>query len=250
MMRLVRADLHVHTVLSPCAEVEMIPPWIARRALELGIGLLGITDHNASGNAAAVAEAAAAAGIRVLPGMELQTQEEVHLLCLFDDLEACLRWERKVWSRLPEAPNNEEVLGAQLLVDAEGDWLATEGRLLAASANMTLNEAIAGVHALGGLAIPAHVDRPAFSLLANLGFVPRDLPADALEVTRRFSPSRDLPQRHDLQGWPLIVGSDAHQLDEMRALTLLVIAEPTLSEVRLALARLGGREITVEWAAP
>src|SRR5512143_1389353 len=105
-----RADLHVHTVLSPCADVEMIPPLIVEEALQRGIRLLAITDHNATANIAAVQKAAAAASaaagteLTILPGMELQTREEVHVLCLFDKLEQAFALQQWVDARLPEFP--------------------------------------------------------------------------------------------------------------------------------------------------
>jgi len=245
--RPVLADLHVHTVLSPCAEVEMIPPLIVRRAARLGLGLIAVTDHNAALNAAALIAAAEETGLRVLPGLELQTREEVHLLCLFGALESCLAWQKEVFGRLPALANREEHFGPQYVVDATGDWLRTEERLLAVSAEIALDEAIDRVHALGGLAIPAHVDRPAFSLLANLGLIPAGLAADALEVTGRFRPETGLKQWPGLQGWPLVVGGDAHRLSEMQSRTLLKIAEPTLEELRLALRGEEGRKVSVDW---
>src|SRR5512133_1166802 len=103
---ILRAELHVHTVLSPCAGVEMIPPVIVERALERGIHCIAITDHNASANAAAVRQAARGSGLHVLPGMELQTREEVHLLCLFDEIDQIEAWQAIVDESIPLLPNN------------------------------------------------------------------------------------------------------------------------------------------------
>jgi len=110
--RSVWADLHIHTVLSPCAEVEMIPPLIVRRARELGLGLIAITDHNSAENVDSVQRAARGSGLKVLPGMEVQTSEEVHVLCLFDTLEQVLDWQECVFGSLPPLKNREEVLAA------------------------------------------------------------------------------------------------------------------------------------------
>ncbi len=247
MLRPILADLHIHTVLSACAEVEMIPPLIVRRACRLGLGLIAVTDHNACANAEAVIRAAEGTGLAVLPGMELQTREEVHLLCLFDTVEQSLAWQAEVWSLLPPLENREEFFGPQYVVDAEGQWVRTEGRLLAASADIALEQAIARVHALGGLAIPAHVDRPSFSLLANLGMVPANLGADALEVTARFQPEAGFAQWPELRGWPLVVDGDAHTLNDMQNRTLFKVAAPTVRELSLALRGAEGRKITVDW---
>src|SRR5512139_2660318 len=106
--RYLLSDLHVHTVLSPCAEVEMIPPLIVRQAIQLGLEIIAITDHNSAGNAAAVIEAAAGSGLTVLPGMEVQSREEVHLICLFDRVEQALGWQEQVLSALPDLENDED----------------------------------------------------------------------------------------------------------------------------------------------
>lgn len=223
----------------------MIPPLIVERALRLGLGLIAVTDHNACANAAAVIKAAEGTGLHVLPGLELQTREEVHLLCLFDTVEQGKAWEREVQQRLPELANREEFFGPQWVVDETGEWIRTEERLLAASAAMTLEEAVAGVHALGGLAIAAHVDRPSFSLLTNLGFIPGGLAADALEVTGRFRLAEGFKQWPGLRLWPLVVGGDAHRLSEMTNRTLLKIEEPTVKEIRMALRKEKGRKTSV-----
>jgi 3',5'-nucleoside bisphosphate phosphatase len=178
-------DLHIHTVLSPCAEVEMIPPLIVRRALELGLALIGIADHNCAANAAAVIEAARDTSLTVLPGMEVQTREEVHMLCVFDTLEQVEDWQRTVDAALPGLPNREDFFGAQYVVDATGAHRYTEERLLATSTSLSVEQVAAGVEALGGLCIPAHIDRPSFSILSNLGFIPPGLPVAGLEISPR-----------------------------------------------------------------
>jgi 3',5'-nucleoside bisphosphate phosphatase len=210
------ADLHLHTVLSPCAEVEMIPPLIVRRALEVGLGLIAVTDHNAAANAAAVIRAAARTGLVVLPGMEVQTAEEVHMLCLFDTVEQALTWQGIVFDHLPDRQNPEDVLGGQYVVDATGDYVRTETRLLLTSTDLSLEEAVRRVNGLGGAAIPAHIDRPMYGLLANLGFVPPRLDVPALEIMARSDPAKVRAAHPDLAAWSLIRGSDAHRLIEMR----------------------------------
>jgi PHP family Zn ribbon phosphoesterase len=235
-LREVVADLHVHTVLSPCAEVEMIPPLIVRRALEIGLGLIAITDHNAAENCAAVMQAAEGTGLVVLPGMEVQTSEEVHVLCLFDTIEQVLTWQGIVFDHLPDRPNPEAVLGAQFVVDATGDHLRTESRLLLASTDLALNEVVRRVQALGGLAIPAHVDRPSFSLLANLGFVPPDLDVPALELSRLIAPADAIARWPELVGWPLIRGGDAHRLSELTPGVQFKLCDTTVAELAQALS--------------
>jgi PHP family Zn ribbon phosphoesterase len=247
MLKPYLADLHVHTVLSACAEVEMIPPLILKQAERLGLSLIAITDHNACHNVEAVIEAADGTGVHVLPGMELQSKEEVHLLCLFDTVSQCQEWQREVFQRLPPLTNREKVFGAQYVVDSTGDFLWTEERLLAASVDMTLDRVISEVRDLGGMVIPAHVDRPSFSLLANLGFVPEGLAVDGLEVTPGFVPGSGFQQWPQLKAWCLIVNGDAHRLQQMQHRTLLKMSAPLVQEISLALQGLEGRKAAVEW---
>ena len=248
MLKPFLADLHIHTVLSGCAEVEMIPPLILRQAERLGLSLIAITDHNACHNVEAVVKAADGTGIHVLPGMELQSKEEVHLLCLFDSVLQCQQWQQEVFQRLPSISNREEVFGGQYVVDATGDWMWSEERLLASSVDMALYEVISKVHGLGGMVIPAHVDRPSYSLLSNLGFVPERLPVHGLEVTPKFVPSHGFEQWPQLKGWCLIVNGDAHRLEEIQHRTLLKISAPLVQEISLALQGLEGRKVMVEWS--
>jgi PHP family Zn ribbon phosphoesterase len=241
-MNTFRADLHVHTVLSPCAGVEMIPPLIVQAALEKGINLIAITDHNATANVRAVMEAAKGTRLSVLAGMELQTREEVHLLCLFDSAEQAETWQKVVDARLPDRPNNPEFFGEQFVVDATGDFIRREERLLSISADLELEAAAAQVKALGGLAIPAHVDRQAFGLIANLGLIPPGF--EALEITRRLSPQAARQKYPQIGALPLIQGGDVHFLEDFLGAVEFEIEAPSLGEIRLALQNQRGRKLT------
>jgi hypothetical protein len=244
-LRPYRADLHVHTVLSPCAEVEMIPPLIVRAAAECGLALLAITDHNASANVAAVQQAAAGSGVTVLPGMELQTREDVHVLCLFDTLEQCEAWQARVAGCLPNRPNDPEFLGEQFVVDATGDFVRREEQLLLTAADIGFDEAVLAVRALGGLAIPAHVDRSAFGLLAHLGFVPPGLPVEAMEISRFVTPGEARRRFPQMAGYALVQNGDAHRLDEIWADMSLTLGAPTVAEIRSALFGEEGRHVSL-----
>jgi hypothetical protein len=245
MWRYLLADLHLHTVLSACAEVEMIPPLIVRRARELGLEIIAVTDHNAAHNVEAVMTAATGTGITVLPGMEVQSREEVHLVCLFDRPEQVQRWQERLWAGLPDRENDEAFFGAQYAVDAEGEYRYTEGRLLSVSAGLAVEDVVAGVRALGGIVIPAHVDRPSFSLIANLGFVPPGLEIAGLELSRRARPHEVEARLPQTRGYGKLVSGDAHRLEEMTARTMLKVAAPTVSEIALALAARDGRRVEI-----
>lgn len=242
------AELHCHTVLSPCAEVEMIPPLLVAMAIERGINLLAITDHNASANIEAVQRAASGTGLIVLPGMELQTREEVHLLCLFDTLAQIAAWQAIVDQHLPPLENDIEHFGEQFVVDETGEFIRRETRLLLTSAALSLEDAIGRVNSIGGLAIPAHVNRPAFGLIANLGFVPVDVPIAALEISRHLHVADAVKKFPQIKGYPLVQGGDAHRLDELLGANVFELDAPTIAEIKQAVRGTQGRSFQVRAA--
>jgi hypothetical protein len=236
-------DLHVHTVLSPCAEVEMIPPLIIRRVRELGLELIAVTDHNSAENAEAVQRAAVGSGVTVLPGMEVQTREDIHLLCIFDTLDQVLDWQEVVYAHLPPLPNRAEFFGAQYVVDETGDYVRTNERLLLTATSLSVEDVVSGVRQRKGLPIAAHVDRMAYSLIATLGFVPDGLALAALEISAAISVREVLGRFPQVAGWPLDCSSDAHRLGDLRANMIATLQEPSVRELALALAGRDGRKV-------
>lgn len=242
MLKRVVADLHVHTVLSPCASYMMVPPLIVERALLAGLDLLGVTDHNSGENAAAVAQAAENSGVKVLPGMEVESREGVHILTLFDGVEALGKWQEIVYSALPNRENNERVFGAQLVVGAEGQLLGVNRRLLLTSVDLSLEEVTRLARDLGGFCVPAHVDRPAYGLLAVLGLLPLEIDTPALEISSRLTTEEAVRLHPSLAGRTLVRFSDAHTLNEIgRVSTAFTVAEFSVAEVALACRGKQGR---------
>ena len=210
----------------------MIPPLIIQAAQDKGINLLAITDHNSTANIAAVQEAAVGSGIAVLPGMELQTKEEVHLLCLFDTLEQAAALQQTIDPLLPQVQNDPEHFGEQFIVDATGDFLRSETRLLLTSANISLDHAVARVKELGGIAIPAHIDRKAYGLLTMLGFFPPEVPFDAVEISR-FTTAEILSEKYSsIKKYPVIQSGDVHRLDEFLGKCIFQMELPDISNIR------------------
>lgn len=245
-MNIFRADLHVHTVLSPCAEVEMIPPLIIERALELEIDLIAITDHNASANVCAVQKAAEGTGLTVLPGMEVQTREDVHLLCLFASLSDLEAWQREIDLSLPDELNPAEHLGEQFIVDENGEFIRTEPRMLLTSTKLSIEDVSEKVNALGGIVIPAHVNRTAFGLFPTLGFLADWWKFPALEISRHIQPEALYEKFPSSQNHPLIQSGDVHRLDEFLGTTRFQMETRTLSEVRMALRGENERKVWIE----
>lgn len=240
-MKIYQAELHVHTVLSPCAGVEMIPPLIVQQALQAGLNLIAITDHNASENVPAVIAAAKGEDLAVLPGMELQTEEEVHSLCLFDTLDQLNALQKVVNDALPDTPNNVEFFGEQFIVDETGDYIRRKDELLINNTRLSLEEAFRVVTDLGGLFIPAHVNRQAFGLIYHLGFVPPDLDLQAIEISRHITPDKALTTYPQLAHYPLIQSGDVHYLADFLGVNQFLMAEPSIAEIKKAFRGQDGR---------
>ena len=244
-MKTYLAELHVHTVLSPCAGVEMIPPLIVQKALECGINIIAITDHNASENVPAVIKAAEDHDLTVLPGMELQTEEEVHVLCLFDSMDQLNRLQVIVDKKLPEIKNNIEYFGEQFIVDHTGAFIHRKERLLINSTSLSFDEAFQEVSKLGGLFIPAHVNRQAFGLIDHLGFVPPELNIEALEISRHITLQEAIEKYPQISNYPIIQSGDVHYLDDFLGVNQFIIEEPTISEIKMAFQSIQRRTFQV-----
>jgi hypothetical protein len=223
----------------------MLPPLIVQEALDRGIHWIAITDHNASGNVAAVQKAAAGSRLTVMPGMEVQTREEVHVLCLFDTLEQLTIFQTVVDSFLPDLKNKADFFGEQFVVDEQGEFVCREERLLLTSVNLSFEKVFQEVQQHQGLMIPAHVDRKAFGLLANLGLVPADVPVEGLEISRHLPASQAAQQFPQIKGYPLMQGGDAHRLNEMLGVNEFHVAAPTVAEISLALAAKDSRSLVI-----
>lgn len=245
-MRSLLVDLHLHTVLSACAEIEMIPPLVVQRACALHLDVIAVTDHNTADNVGAVIEAAqaiAGPALTVLPGIEVTSREEAHMLTLFDTLDQVLQWQDVVHAALPPRLNNAELFGEQYVVDATGNYIRTEERLLASATSLSVEQIVAQVNARGGICLAAHVDRPSYSIIASLGFIPPELDLAGVEIASLTTLKKTVQLSAVLAHWGVIANSDAHRLSEMRAQSRIRVAEPTVSEIRLALEGKQGRAV-------
>jgi PHP family Zn ribbon phosphoesterase len=250
------ADLHIHTALSPCAEREMTPPAIVREALRKGLEMIAVCDHNSAGNVAAVhaaAEAVSGAGdlgarLAVVAGMEITTSEEVHVLGFFPDASAAARAAEEVRSGLPLwkaltsfGPRDAMRRPEQELMDAEGRVTGIEERMLGAASRFTLSQTVDLIRANGGLAVAAHVDRRAFSVIGQLGFLPPDARFDALEISAA-GVARGRAAEFAKSGLTLLSGSDSHFLEDIgSSMTALELEEPCFEEMQRAFYGVGGR---------
>ena len=246
MLRRYRADLHIHTCLSPCGNLDMSPKDIVAAAMETDLDIIAICDHNSAENVAAACRASKRAGgaVRVLPGMEVCTEEEVHVLALFDRVEAVLKLQDLVYRHMAPGHNRPDIFGEQVVVNEDDEVEGFNPRLLINAARLDLRAMTEAVHDLKGLAVAAHVDREAYGLLGQLGFVPEDLPLDALEVSRICDTDYLSGAFPGLLLWPILRNSDAHVIEDVgSAWTEFILEEPTVFEIGLALKGARGRRI-------
>ncbi len=174
-------DLHIHTGLSPCGDKDMTPNNIVNMAVIKGLDAIAITDHNSCENAASCMEVGRRNGLIVIPGMELQTREDIHVVCLFSSLENAMLFQELIYSRLPSIKNRSDIFGEQLLYDPEDNICGHHDELLLSSAGISYDDAYKAVEELNGVFIPAHVDRASFSVITSLGFMPEYIPTRTIE---------------------------------------------------------------------
>lgn len=205
-------DFHIHTALSPCADEDMTPNNIINMAILKGLDVIAITDHNSMENCQPCMKVAENSNIVVIPGMELQTKEEVHLLCLFRNLDSAIQFQEIVYSYLSLKHNKPEIFGRQLIFNAEDEIIKENPRMLISSVNMSFKQAYLEIARLKGALVPAHIDRSSYSIISNLGFIPKDLPIRTLEVSKNCDKSLFLSKHPSIKSYKLIKNSDAHYL--------------------------------------
>ncbi len=209
-------DLHIHSCLSPCGDGLMTPNNIVGMAFIKQLDAIAVCDHNSARNLPAMKAVADMMNVLLLPGMELTTREEAHMLCYFRSVEACVAFGEEIYAHLPPIPNNEKFFGRQQVMDAQDEEVAAEERLLISALDLSFEACAARIHAAGGLCVPAHINRGSSGVLNALGFLPGGARYDALEVSRQVA-----PPALDLSGWRLLESSDAHYLEN--------ILEPTFA---------------------
>jgi len=241
MFRSFKADLHIHTCLSPCTELDMSPKQILTAAKKKEIDILGICDHNSSENSLAVMNAAKKMNISVFPGLEVTSQEEVHVLALFDDIENALKLQEYVYKNLP-GENDEEAFGMQVVVNENEEVLGLNNRLLIGATTIPLEGIIQIIHSFTGIAIASHIDRESFSLISQLGFIPDNLELDALEISPAI-PFEDAKKRFK-NNYPITCSSDAHYPHDIgKGFTSFLLEEGTVAEIKKALKNEEGRKL-------
>ncbi len=235
--------MHIHSCLSPCADWQMSPKRIVERSCDVGLDIIAICDHNSIENAAAAIVAAETKDLAVLPGLEICSREEVHIVTIFKDLEQAETMQAYVYAHLTEE-NQPKVFGDQWVVNEKDEFLGDNPRLLIGATQLGVEQIVEKTQAIGGLSIASHVDRPAFGIISQLGFIPPDLALDGIEVSRRTTPTQAKETIPGIKDFPCVTSSDAHFLDDIgSAYTRFEMASPALAEIALALKGEEGRQL-------
>jgi PHP family Zn ribbon phosphoesterase len=236
MLNTYRADLHIHTLLSPCGDLAMSPANIIAAACKKGLDIIGISDHNSTRQAPLIQQLGAEKGIFVLCGAEVTSREEAHCLCFLPDEPTRLIFQDYLDAHLPPVMNKPDDFGYQVCVDIAEQIVFEEERLLISALNQSIEDIEAKVHALGGIFIPAHINRPRYSIISQLGFVPSDLNVDALELSRHHTISGFKEKNAYLANYPFIQSSDAHYIEDVGSVfTNLQMAHRSFDEIKKAL---------------
>lgn len=208
-------DLHIHSALSPCSDNDMTPNNIVNMALLKGLDFIAVTDHNSAENLGAVLSCAEGTGLTVVPGMEVETSEEVHLVCLFPDVASALQVQGEIYGSLPPVANREDIFGSQLVMNEKDEVAGKVGRFLLTASGYGADEIFTMVENIGGVVVPAHVDRQSYSMLSNLGSIPEGLGIRWLEVSKACDEAAFRAEHPELSGYAFVKSSDAHHLGDI-----------------------------------
>jgi len=204
-------DMHIHSALSPCADNDMTPNNIVNMAVLKGLDIISVTDHNSCGNLRAVMEAAKDTELLVIPGMEVETEEEVHVLCYFPSIEGAEKMWDYIRGNMRGIKNKSEYFGNQFYMDAQDNIIGEEEELLVSAATLSIYEVAAYAKESGGIAVPAHIDRQSNSVISNLGFMPDDIEFTAVEITGK----NRTEMMADYRKYNILTSSDAHNLADI-----------------------------------
>jgi len=241
-----RADLHIHTCLSPCADLAMTPRGIVEKAVSLGIDIIAVCDHNSAENVEVTRRLALGKGITVVAGMEICTSEEVHILGYFGSVDDALKMQEVIYGHLQPGENDEDVFGMQVVVNENDEVLGLNSRLLIGATDLSTEAVVQAIHDCNGLSVPSHIDREGFGILGQLGFIPPGLALDGLEISARTKRDEALLRFAKYGHLPWIFSSDAHRIEDIgRTTTSFLLRQATFEEMRLAFRSAEGRGIII-----
>ena len=209
-------DFHLHSCLSPCGDNDMTPYNLVNMAKILGMDTIALTDHNTAQNCRAAIKVGEEIGLTVIPGMELCTSEEVHVVCLFDDVVNAEAFTDYVLSTVPPVKNRADIFGEQLIMDEGDGIIGTQDLLLTTASGISIEKAVQIVGEYGGICYPAHIDRSSYSVISNLGMITLEMGFKAVEMTAQADQNEFKDRYPIIKDMPVIVSSDAHYLENMK----------------------------------
>ncbi|MDD4149828.1 MAG: PHP domain-containing protein [Bacteroidales bacterium] len=231
-----KADLHIHTVLSPCGDLSMSPSEIIRKAVEKNITIIGITDHNSTLNAAVTHNIGKKNGVYVMMGVEVNTREEVHSICFMPDVKSLSEFQIFLDSKQTFFPNSPDKFGDQFIVDEDENIIGEVEHLLINSLDLSINELADVVAQMNGIFIPAHVDRARNSLSSQLGIVPDNLNFQVMELSSFAQKTNFLEKFPWFKDYTYITNSDAHFINDIgKSFNCLQIEQLGFEEIKNAL---------------
>ncbi len=243
-MRWYKADLHIHSVLSPCGGLEMSPRAVMQAAVNKGLDIVTITDHNTMANSFVYGEVAREFGLHYLYGVEIQSAEEIHVIALFDEWKDAKVFDKLLYKTLLPIDNNPDFFGDQVVVDKDENIIRTEPRALINSSLWSFEEVFLKVEEHNGIAFPAHIDAPTFSVIAQLGFIPESAGVMAAGITANSIRDKVSKRFNISENLALIRNSDAHYLTEIASgYTTFFLEHPTTGEIKQACKHLNGRNL-------
>ncbi len=244
-MQKYRADLHIHTLLSPCGSLDMDPDTIVNTAQQKGLDIIGITDHNHTGHCRLTSEIASEKGIFVLCGAEVTTKEEAHCLAFFETFDDIDDFQKLLDQSLIKVKNKTKLFGHQVIIDRDEQIIEEVEPLLINATTLSVDALTNQVHQRGGIFIPAHVNRSAYSLISQLGFIAPDMEADALELSKHAETSDFRKDNPLLRNFSIIRSSDAHFPEDIGCVhSEFNIRKPSFQEIKMALLNENGRSVS------
>jgi 3',5'-nucleoside bisphosphate phosphatase len=247
-MRTWKADMHIHSVLSPCGSLDSSPKRIIEEAVIKGLGIIAITDHNSTLHCELSMQLGKSKNIKVFAGAEVTTKEEIHCLCLFETLEQAEEFQLFINEHLPHHKNDPDLFGDQVIVDADDMIIEEYPFLLVNALEADIQEVEQKVHLLNGLFIPAHIDKAVNSLYSQMGIYPSNLEADALEISR-FSDENSIREKMAFipEGISFIRNSDSHYIGDIgSSQTIFEMEEPSFVEIRKAFKNHDNRKVIIQ----
>ena len=224
-------DMHIHSSLSPCASDDMTPNNIVNMAYIKKLNIISITDHNSMINVSSAEKIAYKRGILLIPGMEVNTKEEVHILCYFRNIEEGLEFGKLIYDSIPDIKNAEKFFGQQLALDEEDSVIYREEKLLTSASTYSIDEIDKLVKKYNGIIVPAHIDRKSYSILSVLGFIPKNLDISTVEISSECN--EEMIEKMNIKGiYNIITNSDAHDLWQINeAENFMELSSLNLNEV-------------------